>query len=135
MSNSKITSPKIRRILLPFLYHTVSQMLWSTSSCNVMILTFQEVDNNYLFLWEWDLLNDTYIIQLFRQCSIDRVSFIFNDSFHWMKYLNSYTVTFSYQRCSMKKVLKKAVLKKFANFTGKHLCQSLLLIKLQASGL
>ena len=34
----------------------------------------------------------------------------------------------SHRRCSV----KKGVLKKFANFTGKHLCWSLFLIKLQA---
>ena len=36
----------------------------------------------------------------------------------------------SHQRCS----LKKGVLKNLANFTGKHLCWSLFLIKLQAWG-
>ena len=36
------------------------------------------------------------------------------------------------QRCSEKKV---GVLENFAKFTGKHLCQSLFLIKLQTSGL
>ena len=34
------------------------------------------------------------------------------------------------RRCSV----KKGVLKNFAKFTGKQLCQSLFLIKLQASG-
>ena len=34
------------------------------------------------------------------------------------------------RRCSV----KKSVLRNFAKFTGKHLCQSLFLIKLQASG-
>ena len=34
----------------------------------------------------------------------------------------------SHQRCS----IRKGGLKKFAKFTGKHLCQSLFLIKLQA---
>ena len=33
-----------------------------------------------------------------------------------------------------KHYLKKGVLKKFANFTGKHLCWALFLIELQASG-
>ena len=42
------------------------------------------------------------------------------------KCLNSRT---SHQKCS----LEKAVLKNFAIFTGKHLCQSLLLIDLRAS--
>ena len=36
----------------------------------------------------------------------------------------------SHQRC----FIKKGVLKNFTNFTGKHLCWSFLLIKLQASG-
>ena len=42
----------------------------------------------------------------------------------------------SHQRsiCS-KMFFKIGSLKKFANFTGKHLCQSLILIKLQAEGL
>ena len=37
----------------------------------------------------------------------------------------------SYQRCS----IRTGVLRNFAKFTGKHPCQSLFLIKLQASGL
>ena len=37
----------------------------------------------------------------------------------------------SHRRCSV----KKGVLKKFGNFTGKHLCWSLFLIKLQAQSL
>ena len=36
----------------------------------------------------------------------------------------------SHQRCSV----KKDVLKNFANFTGRHLCWSLFLIKLQSPG-
>ena len=40
---------------------------------------------------------------------------------------------FKTARSSLKETLcKKSVLKNFASFTGKHLCQSLLLIKLQA---
>ena len=35
----------------------------------------------------------------------------------------------SHQRCS----IKNGVLRNFAKFTGKHLCQSLLLMKLRAS--
>ena len=35
----------------------------------------------------------------------------------------------SHQRCSV----KKGVLRNFAKFTGKHLCQSLFLLKLQAN--
>ena len=42
---------------------------------------------------------------------------------HWLRYCRR-----SHQRCS----LKKGVLKNFTKFTGKHLCQSLFLIKLQA---
>ena len=29
--------------------HTVSQMLWPTSSCDLMILTFQDDDDNYFY--------------------------------------------------------------------------------------
>ena len=45
--------------------------------------------------------------------------------------LHRYGSRSSHQRCSV----RKGVLGNFAKFTGKHLCQSLFLIKLQALGL
>ena len=51
-------------------------------------------------------------------------SLFFNKVANW----KPETVRSSHWRCSV----KKGVLNNFANFTGKHLCSSLILIKLQA---
>ena len=44
-------------------------------------------------------------------------------------------VDFNFKRSHLRCFVKKGVLENFAKFTGKHLCQSLFLIKLQSSGL
>ena len=49
--------------------------------------------------------------------------------------IDSFFKVFSFRSCRSQMFFKKGVLKNFANFTGKHLCCSLFLIKFQASGL
>ena len=61
-----------------------------------------------------------FIFDFKRVCHSHRISFLLITSGRG-----------SHQRCSV----KKGFLKNFIKFTGKHLCQSLFLIKLQASGL
>ena len=58
------------------------------------------------------------------------------DSFHAVTLVIIGLLEFykKHQNQSPKCSIKKIVLRNFATFTGKHLCQSLILIKLEASG-
>ena len=79
-------------------------------------------------------MNNLYVVFVkWNTCLKKIVSKKFIKEYEWWEHINNlerfYVFQNSHRRCSV----KKGAPKNFANFTGKHLCLSLLLIKLQVS--
>ena len=90
---------------------------------------------NFLFCKDEKGLNKTKIRAFFESHLKSEAAWTLNmckmKQKSWIALYNLWKNRSGHQRCSV----EKGVLRNFAKFTGKHLCQSLFLRKLQASGL